>query len=149
MPKIKFFAWLLLVDRLNTRQMLRRRHKHLEEGYLCVLCPDRVDESSLHLLFECQSSIARWQILGIQWQQHGNIIQKLQHQKAIFNAPFFMDLFMIAAWAIWKERNDYIFNSRPPSIQKWKQLFKTEVNLHLHRLPPNKRSLIMDWTIHL
>jgi hypothetical protein len=40
MPKIKFLVWLLLVDRLNTRDMLRRRHKHLEEGYHCELCPE-------------------------------------------------------------------------------------------------------------
>jgi hypothetical protein len=46
-----FFAWLLLVDRLNTRDMLRRRHKHLEEGYSCVLCSDQVDETSIHLFF--------------------------------------------------------------------------------------------------
>jgi len=37
MPKIKVFSWLLLVDRLNTRGMLLKRNKHLEEGYLCVL----------------------------------------------------------------------------------------------------------------
>jgi len=30
-PRIKFFMWLLLVDRLNTRAMLRKRHKYLEK----------------------------------------------------------------------------------------------------------------------
>jgi hypothetical protein len=30
-PKIKFFAWLLLNDRLNTRNILRRRKKVLDE----------------------------------------------------------------------------------------------------------------------
>jgi hypothetical protein len=39
-PKIKFFAWLLLNDRLNTRNMLRRRYKHLDQGYSCALCLD-------------------------------------------------------------------------------------------------------------
>jgi hypothetical protein len=33
-PKIKFFAWLLLNDRLNTRNILRRRRKFLEDGVL-------------------------------------------------------------------------------------------------------------------
>ena len=40
-PRIKFFGWLILVDRLNTRSMLRRRHFHLEDGYACVMCPPR------------------------------------------------------------------------------------------------------------
>lgn len=48
MPKIKFFAWLLLVDRLNTRGMLRRRNKFLEVGYSCALCPYDLEESTLH-----------------------------------------------------------------------------------------------------
>jgi hypothetical protein len=29
-PTIKFFTWLLLNDRLNTRNILRRRKKHLD-----------------------------------------------------------------------------------------------------------------------
>lgn len=30
----KFFGWPLLVDRLNTRNILRRRKKRFEEGYM-------------------------------------------------------------------------------------------------------------------
>jgi hypothetical protein len=77
MPKIKFFAWLLLVDRLNTRDMLQRRNKHLEEGYLCALCPDLIQETSLHLFFECTSSAARWYATGIQWNLQINVTQML------------------------------------------------------------------------
>jgi len=50
-PKIKFFTWLLLNDRLNTKNMLRRRNKFLEEGYNCVLCQEGVEETSEHLFF--------------------------------------------------------------------------------------------------
>lgn len=38
--KWKVFVWLLLVDRLNTRNMLRRRHYVLvDKKYSCLLCP--------------------------------------------------------------------------------------------------------------
>ena len=50
-PKIKFFAWLVLNDRLNTRNMLRRRCKFLVEGYNCALCQDGVEETIEHLFF--------------------------------------------------------------------------------------------------
>jgi hypothetical protein len=100
MPKINFFAWLLLVDRLNTRYMLRRRHKHLEEGYHCELCPEQVDETSMHLFFECTSSTARWYVIGIQWENQGSIVDMLHQQRHSFQGPYFMDLFMIAAWCI-------------------------------------------------
>lgn len=35
--KYKFFFWLLLKDRLNTRNLLRRKNMHLDEN-TCVLC---------------------------------------------------------------------------------------------------------------
>jgi len=59
-PKIKFFAWLLLNDRLNTRDMLRRKNKFLEEGYNCVLCPNSMEETIEHLFFDCPSATSRW-----------------------------------------------------------------------------------------
>lgn len=29
-PRVKFFAWLVFVDRLNTKDMLRRRHLNIQ-----------------------------------------------------------------------------------------------------------------------
>jgi hypothetical protein len=58
-PTIKFFAWLLLNDRLNTRNILRRRRKHLDEGYSCVLCHENIEETVEHLFFDCSSAITR------------------------------------------------------------------------------------------
>ena len=49
-PRIKFFGWLLLVDRLNTRNMLRRNF-HIEDGYSCVMCNTGVEEDIFHLFF--------------------------------------------------------------------------------------------------
>jgi hypothetical protein len=57
-PKIKFFAWLLLNDRINTRNMLRRRRKVLEEGYNCVMCQYSVEET-VHLFFDYPSVVCR------------------------------------------------------------------------------------------
>lgn len=55
----KFFFWLVLRDRLNTRAMLRRRHMHLPD-YHCVLCHCNVDEDLAHLLFHCPFAAACW-----------------------------------------------------------------------------------------
>jgi hypothetical protein len=79
MPRIKFFTWLLLNDRLNTRDMLRRRHQVLEEGYQCVMHQQNIDET-LHLLFfYCSSSQSRWFAVGIQWDMQGDLEQLLIH----------------------------------------------------------------------
>jgi hypothetical protein len=46
-----------------------------------------------------------------------------------------MDLFLIAAWCIWTERNDFIFSNHVPSTAAWKARFISEVRLHLCRYP--------------
>lgn len=132
MPKVKFFAWLLLMDRLNTRNVLRQRHKHFEEGYNCVMCHENMEEMTMHLFFECSSNIMRWYIVNIQWNIQGSLFQMLARQKSTSNSPYLLDIVMIVDWSIWKERNAYIFNGNAPSVVAWKAIFKSEVKLHLH-----------------
>jgi hypothetical protein len=51
--KTKTFAWLLLSDRLNTQDLLQRRHWTITSDTHCVLCPLRCHEDRIHLFFEC------------------------------------------------------------------------------------------------
>ena len=57
--KLRVFTWLLLMDRLNTRNILKRK-KHKLEGnnYNCVLCNQNVEETALHVFFTCPFSQA-------------------------------------------------------------------------------------------
>lgn len=55
----KVFLWLLLADRLNTRNMLRRRHYRVNnDDYNCLLCHNPPEESLLHLFFRCPFSVS-------------------------------------------------------------------------------------------
>jgi len=36
-PRVKFFAWLILLDRLNTKTLLARRNFNVQADSLCVL----------------------------------------------------------------------------------------------------------------
>lgn len=40
MPRITTFGWLLLVDRLNTKDMLQRRRSNVQSGTSFVMCSD-------------------------------------------------------------------------------------------------------------
>jgi hypothetical protein len=64
--RIKVFAWLLLSDRLNTRDMIRRRHWNVTDVFHCVLCPSHLTEDWTHLFFKCTFSIRIWNYLQIQ-----------------------------------------------------------------------------------
>ena len=51
-PKHKVFCWLLLKDRLSTRNILRRKHMNLD-SYNCELCALGVEETTEHLFLHC------------------------------------------------------------------------------------------------
>lgn len=65
--KIKVFAWMLIMDRLNTKDMLDRRHWNIEDGINCVLCPTHTREDRDHLFFKCNFSVRVWNYLQITW----------------------------------------------------------------------------------
>jgi len=143
--RIKFFSWLLLNDRLNTRNMLRRCNKFLEEGYNCVLCQNSMEETLEHLFFDCPSAVSRWFALGITWDKEANIHEKLQIAKQGFGQPFFMEIFMIGAWCIWNERNAFIFNGKVPNFISWKAAFKKEVTAHLFKIKQCLHQSVLLW----
>jgi len=66
-PKLKFFAWLILLDKLNTKDMLQRRNFHVQPNNHCVMCNSGVVEDLSHLFFEGPFEAVCWQKLGIVW----------------------------------------------------------------------------------
>jgi len=56
-----------------------------------------------------------------------------------------MEVFLIAAWCLWNERNAVIFNRRPPSVSSWKAEFRSEVKLHLYKIKPSLHNTILSW----
>ncbi|TVU06152.1 hypothetical protein EJB05_49350, partial [Eragrostis curvula] len=135
MPKIKFFIWLVLKDRVNTRNMLRRRNHHLESGYNCVLCHQDTEETLYHLFFDCTFSTSCWFSIGILWDGELDIHERVMEAKRQFQHQFFMEIFSIATWGIWKVRNAKIFDHKHPIVASWKQAFRDEIILHLYRIP--------------
>ena len=87
--RIKVFAWLLLVDRLNTRVMLRRRNFNIQTGIECVLYDTGIDEDVNHLLFACPFATRCWQKLQIHWDLSLDTHLKIIQAKETSQLPFF------------------------------------------------------------
>ena len=66
-PRVKFFAWLILVDRLNTKSMLRRRYLDVQDDAICVMCDSGEEETSDHLFFGCEFAKECWATIHIDW----------------------------------------------------------------------------------
>lgn len=45
----------------------------------------------------------------------------------------FMEVFVIAAWSLWKERNNKHFRGLMPTLDGWLQRFKTDFEMMKHR----------------
>ena len=68
-PRVKFFAWLILVDRLNTKTMLRRRNLNVQDDTLCVMCSAGIEEDIDHLFFECPFAVQCWASINFSWER--------------------------------------------------------------------------------
>jgi hypothetical protein len=116
MMRVKFFACLLLVDRLNTRDMLQRRHWKVTGDTHCVLCPTSARETRMHLFFECNFSQRIWNYFQIDWTLAPDIQGSLLATILAFRKPFFMEVVMLGCWNIWKQRNGLIFRFERPTF---------------------------------
>jgi hypothetical protein len=50
----QFFAWLLLNGKLNSKEMMKKNF--FVEFSKCILCESNIEESIIHLFFECSLS---------------------------------------------------------------------------------------------
>ena len=62
-PKHKVFFWLLIMDRLRTKNILRR-NMHLD-SYQCVLWQDQIEETVQHFFIGCRFAKNCWNMLNI------------------------------------------------------------------------------------
>ena len=126
-PKIKFFAWLAIQDRIWTADRLERR------GWAnCGLCPlcSREQETGAHLLFKCRFTIRLWRSLAAKlglhhietsrWHLHGSVLDWWEDGTGshVPNRSALASLTLLVSWTIWNERNARVFRhkSAPPPI---------------------------------
>ncbi|KAF1874246.1 hypothetical protein Lal_00030279, partial [Lupinus albus] len=118
--KVISYAWRLFLDRIPTRDGLSRWGVSLiiGGGASCTHCNDQL-ESSQHLFFSCSFSYRVWQLI-YKWLDfyvalpygtinhfmfHLCLIKDWKHRHA------WSSIWLATIWAIWRARNDSIFNN--------------------------------------
>lgn len=114
-PRVKFFVWLILVDRLNTKSMLQRTNLNIQDDINCVMCSNGQEETIDHLFFECPFTKEFWASIHLAWDDSLQLLDRLTQARMAHNLPFFTEVALIAAWELWKMRNDKVFQRRDPS----------------------------------
>ena len=105
--KHKVFSWLILIDRLSTRELLRRKNMKLED-YTCVLCTSQTEESLFHLPIDCPFASTCWNQLGLQIKPQMNLFQNLEIFRRQHHVPFYTEIIILMCWTIWQTRNGLI-----------------------------------------
>ena len=125
-PRCKFFAWLVLQNRIWTSDRLIRR------GWPnCGLCPlcKQAQESAAHLLFQCRFTLRIWNdilpwlgmhhISTTTWTMSASVKEWWDSnlQIRLGSPKALASLMMLISWEVWSERNARVFrNVAVPSV---------------------------------
>ncbi|CAO2177232.1 unnamed protein product [Urochloa humidicola] len=142
--KHKVFFWLLLKDRLSTRDLLARRNMELD-SYSCELCILQKRETCAHLFLRCNFAKACWASIGVSVVTTRSVYHILRQIKDKLQIPFFMEVIVLMSWSIWNVRNDWLFNAKDPTVQDCHQRFLKEFNLLLLRVRQDKIPIMINW----
>jgi hypothetical protein len=113
--KHKVFFWLLLKDRINTRDLLRRKTTALD-SYTCDLCILQKLETTAHLILICNFAKACWQSIGVTFISTRSMPHIFNRIRRKLGVSFFMDIIILMSWSIWSTRNDWILSILDPSV---------------------------------
>lgn len=121
---------LMIINRLNSRALLHRKHFVIED-YSCVLCGQHTFKTIDHLFLHCPfAQICQTYIcptwapnqLGIQDEKQ----KEMDNIKSMLVFPFALGITILVSWAIWTTRNDYIFKGREPNLYSCRDKFEEE-----------------------
>ena len=142
--KHKVFFWLLIIDRLNTRNILRRKNMALP-SYDCAICNNGTEETLLHLFFQCPLALACWNLLQVTPVDSDSFFGTIENIKSQLSSSIFMSLSILLCWTIWTARNDLIFQGIQPSLGQCRATFKKELLLLMHRVKAKHKPQLEEW----
>lgn len=138
-PKHSVFFWLMIKDRLSTRNLLRRRNMHLD-SYNCVLCNLTVEESAHHLFVDCPFARMCWDMLNVDIPLNGSFPELFAQIKSQLNTQFFMEAIILMCWTIWSARNELIFRGNSLNLSDCRRALFSELRVPKHRVKENQQN---------
>jgi hypothetical protein len=62
-----------MMDKLNTKDIMLRKHWHVEGGPACVMCDHQMLDTRDHIFFQCSFVANCWDRVGVHWDCSLNI----------------------------------------------------------------------------
>jgi hypothetical protein len=76
---------------------------------------------------------------------HGDFLDIISAGRRRWHGPMFIEIFMLAAWNIWKERNNLVFNAIVAGFESWKTRFLADLKLLVFRTKPELHTFISSF----
>jgi hypothetical protein len=117
--KVSAFSWQLFLDRIPTKENLRKRRILLHHQSVCVFCGADV-ETSVHLFLHCSCATKVWYDL-MKWlgfviivppdlvSSFGVLLASGKGKRGKVCLNIIWNSFV---WSIWKFRNEFVFNNK-------------------------------------
>lgn len=114
-PRVKFFGWLLAMNRLPTRVNLHK--KTILSSPTCELCKSCPEDTD-HLFLNCPLASAFWDM--IQVAPSITSMDLLHTNTMVGPIPALQSntFFILCCWRLWNHRNEVVFQNQPPSMAR-------------------------------
>ena len=143
---MKFFCWLLVHRRVNTRDALLRKTIVDRAGAGCPVCLAEL-ETADHLMFVCPFAREFWRVVGGVVITAGASVERLfalDVRVAVGDAS--PDTFiLLCCWHLWKHRNGVVFQAMVPSLDRVLSCCREDAVLWRERLCPRDRADVDAW----
>ena len=152
--KCRFFAWLLLQNRLWCADRLMQRR--WPNCYFCPLCVRNL-ETAMHLFFECPYAKLMWMTIAT-WRNcaalnprgwlHCHSVEHVWDKITTDTSPTHREgmrsLLILGCWELWKERNRRVFRDKPSNLRYLLNLVQEEAKAWAHAGAKKLRRMIWE-----
>ena len=126
--RVRFFAWLLVQARIQTRDVLLRKHIVEAAGAGCPICSAPL-ESADHLIFDCPFAQRFWSVVGVASTVPSVELLHTVSPPALVPERTGSTFLLLCCWQLWKHRNAVIFENRCPSTEDLIRSIKDDARL--------------------
>jgi len=143
-PKVKFFAWLLLQERIQCKTNLKR--KNVLDSDTCDLC-GLAPETPDHIISQCEFARRFWLHLG--WDPASiPPVSKLWEVQGQAGAPArsLSTMFLLCCWHLWLYRHGVVFRHQAMNLRYLLLECHNATQLWRWRLPVQLRDEVEHWS---
>jgi hypothetical protein len=147
--KAKFFAWLLMRARIQSRAALLRRHILTADEAGCEICGEAL-ETADHIMFGCPFAKNFWSAVG--WPLPESAHVELLHSYAApiaFGKSAASTMTILLCWNLWKHRNGVVFRHDQPCLTRLLRACREDAGLWRARLPRAITDEAVAWDSYL